>query len=630
MSLDRRPEIVIRWNRIEEPDPALPQPERKRISMRMSRQFIPTLREAPADADSVSERLLLRGGFIRRTGQGLYAMLPAGLRVMRRIERIIREEMERIGAQEMMMPMLLPLDLLDASGRVPLFADELFRFDDRAGRSHFLAPTHEEAFCAVAAADVRTSRTLPAILWQMQMKYRDERRPRLGLLRTREFLMQDAYSFDIDEAGLAATSARMSEAYAAVLDRIGLSWRRIEADTGVMGGIDSEEYIAVSPIGESQLRLCTVCGYGANVERAACAAPGRGPRNDDASPALPAIGSAGDVTGTGLQEEAGPMLADTPGIATVADLCGFFACKPDAIVKTLLLLADDLPVAALIRGDRELSEPKLRRALGCLRLSMADPETVRGATGAEVGFAGPIGLRVARIVADPEVLAMKQAIVGANRTGMHFVGVRPERDWKADLTADIRTLQHGDPCPRCGAPVEASTGIELGQSFQLGTHYSGRMQCVYADAAGAVVPMQMGAYGLGVGRMLATTVEQRHDDDGICWPLSIAPWHCVVIPVSPTDEAQEHAALEIHDRLEAAGVEVLIDDRPERAGVKFKDADLIGIPFRITAGRRLGDGLVEWKRRGDASAVEMTIGDTIARVVTAVEAERGRTCRMST
>lgn len=602
--------------------------------MRMSRQFIPTLREAPSDAESAGERLLVRAGFIRKTGSGLFTMLPAGLRVLRRIERIIREEMERIGALESLMPILLPMELLKASGRETVFGDELFPIDDRAGRSLYLAPTHEEAFASVVRDDVRSFRSLPLILWQMQMKFRDERRPRLGLLRTREFLMQDAYSFDVDEASLDAACHAMTETYRRIFARCGLDCRTVEADPGLMGGFSSREFVALTEIGESKLRLCARCGYGANVEYAACASvspvgKSMHAAHVDADTTMHAAHIDADATVHAAQPCVVPeserslprpemTYVQTPGVSTIAALCDFFSCTADRFIKTLIYAADGIPVVVLVRGDRELNEAKLRRSLDCTTLALADEETVRRVTGAEVGFAGPVGLPDVRILMDAEVAVMQDAIAGANRTGWHLAHVFPCRDIRETIPADLRVLQANDPCPVCGAPVSACTGIEVGHVFRLGTRYSRMMQCLYTDASGASHPMQMGCYGIGVGRVAATAVEQNHDANGICWPLAIAPWHVVVVPVSATEPAHEKAAMEIHDRLSALGCEVLVDDRNERAGVKFKDADLIGFPFRITVGRRIHEGIVELRSRSEASPVECTMEEAIRRVHAAV------------
>ncbi|MCL6634934.1 MAG: proline--tRNA ligase [Peptococcaceae bacterium] len=534
--------------------------------MRATELFAPTLREVPAEAEVVSHQLLLRGGFIRRAAAGVYTYMPLAMRVIKKIEQIIREEMDRQGGQELLMPIIQPAELWQESGRWDVYGPELFRLKDRHNRDFALGPTHEEIITALVRSEVNSYKQLPLLLYQIQNKYRDERRPRFGLMRGREFIMKDLYSFDRDEEGLHVSYMKMHEAYTRVFQRCGLRFRPVEADSGAIGGSTTHEFMVLAESGEASVLFCGKedCDYASNVEKAAL-----------------------DFVAAGPDEEMRPLAEkETPGCRTVAEVAEFIGVSPKKVIKTLLYETGKETVAALVRGDREVNEIKLLNVLGALRLELAGAGTVRSATGASPGFAGPVGLKGIRIVADPEAAAMVNGVCGANRDDVHYVNVNPLRDFKMDLVADIRMVQAGEPCPRCGSPLQEARGIEVGQIFKLGDKYSKALGATYLDENGQSRPIIMGCYGIGVTRTMAAAIEQNHDRDGIIWPAAIAPFHAVVIPVSTREEAQVEMAAEIYNRLAAAGVEVVLDDRPERAGVKFKDADLIGYPLRITVGAR--------------------------------------------
>lgn len=557
--------------------------------MRVSNMFLPTLREVPAEAEIASHKLMLRAGLMRKLASGIYSFLPLGYRTFRKIEQIIREEMDRAGAQELIMSALLPAEAYQASGRWEVFGAEMFRLKDRHGRDFCLGPTHEEIFTETVKNEIRSYRSLPLTLYQIQTKYRDERRPRFGVMRSREFVMKDAYSFDRDEKGLDVSYKKMYEAYCNIFNRCNLDYIIVDADTGAMGGSGSQEFMVKSAIGESGIAYCEACGYAANDEKAECI-----PEN----------------CCEGLSEQQLEKVA-TPNARTIEELMKFFGCSAKEFAKTLIYKADNKIVAAMVRGDRELNETKLQNILGCIELEMADAEAVQTLTGAEVGFAGPVGLK-ADIIVDPEVAAMKNFVVGANETGYHYKNVNFDRDFKATVVKDIRTIVEGDKCPKCGAPVKVEMGIEVGHIFKLGTKYSDALNCIYLDESGKENPMVMGCYGIGVNRTMAAIIEQNNDENGIIWPMSVAPYHVIVIPVNIEDSVQMELAEKIYESLQSAGVEVMLDDRDERAGVKFKDADLIGIPIRITVGKKAGEGVVEYKLRKDAQFAAMPYEEAVA------------------
>ena len=553
--------------------------------MRYSKLFLPTLKESPAEAEVVSHKLMIRAGMIRKVASGLYTYLPLGLRAIRKVEQIIREEMNRAGAQELLMPMVQPAELWQESGRWKLYGPELLRLKDRHDRSFCLGPTHEEVICDTVRREVRSYRDLPLNLYQIQTKFRDEIRPRFGLMRGREFIMKDAYSFDVDEEGLDRTYRAMYEAYCRIFQRCGLEFRAVEADTGSIGGHASHEFMVLADTGEDTIASCTSCSYAANVELAPVVTeyePDHGPEEP-------------------MQEVA------TPGKRTVEEVTGFLQVALQRLVKTLVFEADGRPVAALVRGDHEINEVKLKNLLGAEELMMAGEEVVKRVTGAPVGFAGPVGLKEeVEVVADRALEGVRNFVCGANRQDAHLVGVNFGRDCPVPRFADIRVITESDPCPKCGAPVELRRGIEVGHIFKLGTKYSEPLGVTFLDENGKERPAIMGCYGIGVGRTVAAAIEQNHDDKGICFPPPIAPFDVIITVVNAKDGELMKAAEEMAEELEASGLEVLLDDRDERAGVKFKDAELIGIPVRVTIGKKLKvSGKVEVVRRRDGAVEEL-------------------------
>jgi len=565
---------------------------------------MPTLREVPAEAEIPSHQLMLRAGLMRKLASGIYSFLPLGYRTFRKIEQIIREEMNRAGAQELIMSALLPAEAYQASGRWEVFGPEMFRLKDRHSRDFCLGPTHEEIFTEIVRNEIRSYRALPLTLYQIQTKYRDERRPRFGVMRSREFVMKDAYSFDRDEAGLDISYRKMYEAYCRTFDRCGLNYMVVEADSGAMGGSGSQEFMVKSSVGESVIAHCEACGYTANEEKAECVPEAYCPGGDNCS------------------SELQPEKVATPDVKTIEELVSFFNCSSKEFAKTLIYKADDRVVAVMVRGDRDVNETKLQNYLGCVELEMADEETVEKATGAIVGFAGPIGLNAElniELVVDPEVTLMKNFIVGANETGYHYKNVNYERDFKASVIKDVRNIVEGDKCPKCGSSIKLTRGIEVGHIFKLGTKYSKALNCVYLDEQGKEVPMVMGCYGIGVNRTMAAIIEQNYDENGIIWPMAVAPYHVIIVPVNTTDSVQMETAEKMYNELCNAGIEVLIDDRDERPGVKFKDADLIGIPIRITVGRKAGDGIVEYKLRKYKDIKELKIDEAVSEAVREVK-----------
>lgn len=571
--------------------------------MRYSRAFIPTLKEAPKDATMPSHVLLLRGGFIRMVGAGLYEMLPLGLRVMNKIAAIVREEMDRAGAHELLMPALLPKDYFAESGRWESFGDTLLRLKDRKGGEYHLGPTHEEIITDLARREVKSYRQLPLNLYQIQMKYRDEPRPRAGLLRCREFLMKDAYSFDVSEEAAQESYERMREAYHAIFRRLGLDYRVVSADTGAMGGTTSAEFQVLAQNGEDAIVACSNCEYAANVEVAETVVE--------------------DLAKDHKREMKEREKVHTPGAKSIDEVVSFLGggLRPEGMIKSLLYVAGDQIVMALVRGDHEVNEIKLARLLDVAEVFLAGDADVRKATGAEPGFAGPIGFE-GRIVADPDVTHVLNGVVGANETDYHFVNVTFGRDFEAEV-APIRTVREGDKCPRCGSPLALYRGIEGGHIFILGTHYSAKMGATYLDESGQEKPLVMGCYGIGVSRLVATAVEQNHDENGICWPMPIAPYHVVITPIGKEAEPRQEAE-KLYEELLASGVEVLLDDRDERPGVKFKDADLMGIPLRVTIGKRvLAEGKVELKARTESEASLIPLESAAERVRELVRAGGG-------
>ena len=542
--------------------------------MRWSRAYLPTYREVPSDAEIPSHRLMLRAGLVRQLAAGIYNYLPAGYRVLRRIERIVREEMDRAGCQEILMPILHPSELYEETGRLSRFGDLLFQLRDRRARPYALGPTHEEVVTDLARAQMRSYRQLPQCLYQINTKFRDEFRPRFGLMRAREFVMKDAYSFHDSHESLQETYDRMAEAYRRILERCGLEAVMVEADAGAIGGDVNHEFVVLADSGESEIFQCPACGYAANDERAEAGATER--------PTLPALDA--------------PERVATPGRTRVEDVCRALDARPEHLVKTLLLRAGDRVVAALVPGERELSEAKLARVLGASPPEMLDAAEIERLTGAPVGFAGPVGLPDdVEIVADTLLAGYDGMIVGANAADAHLRGVRMGRDFRPAHTASISIALDGDACPSCReGRLRARRGVELGHIFKLDVKYSEAMGATFLDAEGRERPFIMGCYGFGVSRAVAAAIEQHHDERGIRWPRPITPFHAIVTPVNMADATVTEAAERIHDALEARGLDVLLDDRDIRPGPKFKDADLIGVPVRVTVGERhLRGGNVE-------------------------------------
>ncbi|HPQ81644.1 MAG TPA: proline--tRNA ligase [bacterium] len=549
--------------------------------MRYTKMLIPTLRETPAEAEVVSHQLMMRAGYIRKVAAGVYTYLPLCLRVLRKIERIVRQEMEASGAQELLLPVVMPAELWIETGRWAVYGKELLRFRDRHDRDFCIGPTHEEAITDLIRNEIRSWRDLPKNCFQIQTKFRDEVRPRFGLMRGREFIMKDGYSFDRDEAGALASYEVMYGAYKRIFTRCGLSFRPVEAMTGSIGGSKSHEFQVLAGSGEDEIVACNSCEYAANVEKAELK-PGNGEQ------------------GTGNRKGEFKKVA-TPGQKSVEEVCGFLKVTPEELVKTLIFDTDQGPIAGLVRGDHTLKEAKLKDAIGVEWCNLAEERTVAEVTKAPSGFAGPVGLSIP-VYADYAVAGMEGFVVGANEADAHLTNVSLA-DFKVERFLDIRRACAGDRCPRCeGGVYEEHRGIEVGQVFFLGTKYSEAMKAVYADEKGEEKTMVMGCYGIGISRTAAAAIEQNHDERGMIWPLPIAPYHVEVIPLSAKGEVMD-VAEKIHRDLEAAGVEVVLDDRDERAGVKFADADLIGIPYRIIVGEKgLKDGVVELKERrgGDA------------------------------
>ncbi|MDR3563762.1 MAG: proline--tRNA ligase [Negativicutes bacterium] len=543
--------------------------------MRATHLYAPTLRETPAEAEVVSHQLMLRAGFIRKAAGGVYTYLPLAWRVLKKIEKIVREEMDAKGGQELSMPIMQPAEMWKETGRWDVYGDEMFRLKDRHGRDFCLGPTHEEMITTMIKTDVRSYRQLPLMLYQVQNKYRDEIRPRFGLMRGREFIMKDLYSFDRDEAGLDVSYNKMYDAYSRVFTRCGLSFRPVEADPGAIGGSGTHEFMVIADSGEAAIVYCQSCDYAANVEKAELH-----PLTPSSEAVLP-------------MEEAA-----TPGTKTIESVSQLLGVSPDKTIKTIAYNTEKGPVLALVRGDHSVNEIKLQNTLGCLALQLADEATVLQAAGCSPGFIGPVGLNDVTIIADATVMNMHNAVCGANKVDYHYINVNPGRDFTPTKVVDIRLIQEEDPCPRCGKPVKTARGIEVGQVFKLFTKYSKSLSATYLDENGREQLMVMGCYGIGVSRTMAAAIEQHHDDNGIIWPAAIAPFQAAVIPINVKDQAQSALAEKVYQQLTDAGVETMLDDREERAGVKFKDADLIGYPLKITLGpKAVSENLIEVKIR---------------------------------
>ncbi|MBQ3553234.1 MAG: proline--tRNA ligase [Clostridia bacterium] len=560
--------------------------------MKVSNMLLSTLREVPAEAETTSHQLMLRAGLIRKLAAGVYSFLPLGLRVLNKVENIIREEMDAEGAQEVLMSALLPAEAYQASGRWEVFGSDMFRLKDRNNRDFCLGPTHEEIFTDTVKACVKSYRQLPLTLYQIQTKYRDERRPRFGVMRSREFIMKDAYSFDMTKEGLDLSYDKMYRAYCKAFDRMNLDYIVVDADSGAMGGSGSQEFMVKSDTGEDTIAYCPACSYAANVEKAEC------------------------IPETMEKEEPKPMAKiHTPHAGTIEELVDFLHTDSKHFAKTILYQAGEKVVAVMVRGDREINEVKLINHLGINEqdLELASADTVVRITNAAVGFAGPIGLDIP-VICDKEIMEMTNFVVGANETDYHFENVNIS-DFKADAVIDVRTITEGDVCPKCGKPISTTQGVEVGHIFKLGTKYTDAMDCTYLDENGKPQSMIMGCYGIGVSRTIAAVIEQFSDENGIVWPMSVAPYQVLVVPVSMREPEQVELAEKIYEDLRKKGVDVLLDDRAERVGVKFKDADLIGIPVRITVGKKAVENVVEYKLRANDEVLELSADEAMEKAI---------------
>lgn len=564
--------------------------------MRTSQLYAPTLRETPAEAEVISHKLMLRAGMIRKAAGGLYTYLPLAWRTLRKIMQIVREEMDAAGGQEIAMPIVQPAEIWQETGRWSVYGDEMFRVNDRHGRNFCLGPTHEEMVTTLIRDEVRSYKQLPLLLYQIQNKYRDEIRPRFGLMRGREFIMKDLYSFDKDQAGMDESYKKMYDAYWRIFDRIGLQFRPVEADNGAIGGGHSHEFTVLADAGESNIVYCDKCDYAASDEKAEL---------------LPIAAE---------QEEMEPLAkVATPDAHTIELLVDFLKCDIKHTIKAVAFQTEkDEVVLAFVRGDHDVNEVKVINAIGAIDLHMAEEAAIRE-VGGMPGFMSPIGIKKGtKIVVDTTVMNMYNAVSGANEVGMHYTGVNPARDFDKNeiIVTDIRLIKDGDPCPRCGGTVHMTRGIEAGQVFTLGTKYSKALHATYLDEQGKEQLLMMGCYGIGVSRTMAAAIEQCNDKDGIIWPRSIAPYEVVVVPVNAKVPEQLALAEEIYEELKKAGVDTIIDDRKERAGVKFKDCDLIGYPLRITVGpKAVENDTIELKVRKNGETAEAGKAEVVAKAI---------------
>ena len=567
--------------------------------MLYSKYFIPTIKEIPSDAEVISHQLMLRAGMIRKLTSGIYTFLPAGLKAIRKVENIVREEMNRSGAIEVLMPAVQPAELWQESGRWEFYGKELLRFKDRHNHDCCIGPTHEEVITELVRKEIRSYRQLPVNFYQIQTKFRDEIRPRFGVMRCKEFIMKDAYSFDVDATGADKSYEIMYNAYARIFQRCGLTFRAVEADSGSIGGSYSHEFMVLADTGEDEIVNCLSCSYAANLEKAEVKA-------SVLEPATRAPGKLEEVK--------------TPKVRTIEELSSFLSIQPDQIVKTLIFSADGNVVAALIRGDHELNEVKLKNLLGADQIELADPHLVAEVTGAPMGFAGPVGLK-AKMIADQAVRNMVSFVTGANKEDFHLRNVNPERDFSVHQFADLRMVMRGDRCPRCDGELNFGRGIEVGHVFKLGTKYSKAMHAVFLDEQGEEKLFFMGCYGIGIARTVAAAIEQQHDRDGIIFPISIAPFEVALLPLQMHEGDVVDAAQKIYDACLAGGVDVLMDDRDVRPGVKFKDADLLGTPLRVTVGERtLKEGMVEIKVRSEKESTNVPLSEAPALIPAKVKA----------
>ncbi len=571
--------------------------------MRYSQMLIRTAKEVPAEAEVISHQLLLRAGCIRKLTSGLYTYLPLGLAAIKKMEAIVREEMNRSGAQELLMPMVQPADLWEESGRWVQYGPELLRFQDRHNRDYCLGPTHEEVITDIARKELHSYRQLPVNLYQIQTKFRDEIRPRFGLMRGREFIMKDAYSFDVSDEAASQSYQTMHDAYTRIFQRCGLEFRAVEADSGTIGGSFSHEFMVLADTGEDTLVICQECEYAANVEKAKVVL-------SDTDPEKAPTTDLHDCT-----------KVETPGMKKVDRVADFLQVTPQDVIKTMIYLADGEPVAVLVRGDREVQSVKLKNLLNVTEVALAEDDIAWKLTKLPVGYIGPVEIPI-KMVADQEVMAMVNAVAGANEKGHHLTGVNPGRDFTPVAVGDLRQITKQDRCPACQGALKLTEGIEVGHIFKLGTKYSEAMHAVYQDKEGKEQAMVMGCYGIGVSRVVAAAIEQNHDDNGIIFPLPLAPFQVIILNLGIKNEETCAAAEKLYQDLCDAGVEVLLDDRDERPGSKFKDADLIGIPYRITVGKTWEkEGKVEVRTRRDGATSLLEYEQAASTITTMVHDE---------
>ncbi len=566
--------------------------------MKLKNTFFYTLRENVKDEDSNSGNFLVRSGMIKKTSAGVYMYLPMGLKVFNKIQEIVREEMNDAGAQEVSMPALISEDVYVASGRRANFGSSMFSLKDRFNKPFVLGPTHEELFAMAAQMKIRSYKDMPFNIYQFQTKFRDEPRPRFGLIRVREFVMKDAYTFDTNLDGLNVSYQKMFDAYKKSFDRMKLEYKIVRADTGVMGGLLSEEFQAVTPIGEDTLVLCDSCDYASNIEVSECITK----ENTEAVELL--------------EKE----LVETPHARTIEEVTDFLNEPAVKFVKTLIYSIDGKPYAVMVRGDRDVNEVKIQKLMGANEVMLADAETVVTVTGAAVGFAGPVDIKCP-VLMDNEVAQMTNFIIGANQTGYHYKNVNL-KDFTVFKTADIRNIQEGDICPKCGGRIHFAKGIEVGNTFKLGTKYSDALNLKYLDQTNQLQPVWMGSYGIGIGRCMAAVAEQYCDENGLKWPVSVAPYEVAIVLISGKDEVQTALSEKLYADMKKAGIDVLLDDRDERPGVKFKDMDLIGVPYRLTVGKKAAENMVEFKSRDGQISMDLNADDAVSTLLDLINKEK--------
>lgn len=567
--------------------------------MLASKLYSPTLREIPSDAVVVSHQYMLKAGMMRKVSNGLYAFLPLALRSVRKVEEIVREEMNAIGSQEILMPITQPAEIWKQSERWDVYGEEMFKLNDRHGHEYCLGPTHEELVTVLTKMDTSSYKQLPVSLYQIQNKYRDEKRPRFGLMRSREFIMKDAYTFDMDEEGLDRQYHLMYDAYTRIFTRCGLHFRPVVADSGAIGGSGSHEFEVIADSGEADIVYCKDCDFAANIEAVEPKALSSSVHNDKAK-----------------------EIVETPGQHTIQMVCDFLHVPVVCSVKAVVYKLDDTVVLALVRGDHEVNEVRLQNLFNAVNVGLASDEDLKRC-GLIAGYISPVGLKKAdnfEIIVDTTVMEMEDACCGANAVDKHYVHVNPKRDFGDVRVETIRLITVEDCCPKCGGMIELKKGIEVGQVFKLGTKYSEKLGCTYLDRDGKTHPMVMGCYGIGITRTVAASIEQNHDKDGIIWPVAIAPYEVVIVPANNKDEGVMNAARHLYDEMEDCRDEVILDDRDERAGIKFKDADLIGYPIRVTIGKKWKEsGLVEVRLRRSGVVSEVALADCKTKVLEMLE-----------